>query len=82
VFQYGKPKHQALHLFLCKYGMRYGVSFSKDFKDWPLGCVVIRDFKSEPKGRVLAVIVRQDRHEAEQEAQSICDRLNKYEQST
>jgi hypothetical protein len=54
--------------------MRYGVSFSTDYLD---GCVVIRDFKSVPQGRVLAIIPRDNRHEAEQEAQRICDLLNK-----
>ena len=54
--------------------MRYGVSFSTDYMN---GCVVIRDFKSVPIGRVLAVIPRDNRHEAEQEAQRICDLLNK-----
>jgi hypothetical protein len=54
--------------------MRYGVSFSTDYFD---GCVVIRDFKSVPQGRVLAIIPRDNRHEAEQEAQRICDLLNK-----
>ena len=56
--------------------MRYGVSFSKDYLG---GCVVIRDFKSYPEGRVLAIIPRDNRHEAEQEAQRICDLLNKSE---
>jgi hypothetical protein len=56
--------------------MRYGVSFSKDYLD---GCVVIRDFKSVPEGRILALIPRDNRHEAEQEAQRICDLLNKQE---
>jgi hypothetical protein len=56
--------------------MRYGVSFSTDYLD---GCVVIRDFKSVPQGRVLAIIPRDNRHEAEQEAQRICDLLNKQE---
>jgi hypothetical protein len=56
--------------------MRYGVSFSKDYLN---GCVVIRDFKSVPEGRVLALIPRDNRHEAEQEAQRICDLLNKQE---
>jgi hypothetical protein len=56
--------------------MRYGVSFSTDYMN---GCVVIRDFKSVPIGRVLAVIPRDDRHEAEQAAQRICDLLNKDE---
>jgi hypothetical protein len=54
--------------------MRYGVSFSNDYFE---GSVVIRDFQSEPKGRVLAIIPRESRHEAEQEAQRICDLLNK-----
>jgi len=56
--------------------MRYGVSFSKDYLN---GCVVIRDFKSVPEGRILALIPRDNRHEAEQEAQRICDLLNKQE---
>ena len=55
--------------------MRYGVSLSKDYLTGE--CVVIRDFLSVPKGRVLAIIVREDRYEAEQEAQKICDLLNK-----
>jgi hypothetical protein len=54
--------------------MRYGVSFTTDFLN---GCVVIRDFKSVPQGRILAIIPRDNRHEAEQEAQRICDLLNK-----
>jgi hypothetical protein len=54
--------------------MRYGVSFSKDYLD---GAVVIRDFESNPKGRVLAIIVRDNRHEAEQAAQYMCDLLNR-----
>lgn len=53
--------------------MRYGVSFSRDYKD---GTVVIRDFMSEPKGRVLCIIARDNRYEAEQLAQHICDLLN------
>ena len=56
--------------------MRYGVSFSTDYND---GNVVIRDFLSEPKGRVLCVIVRDNRTEAEQLALHICDLLNKQE---
>ncbi len=57
--------------------MRYGVSFSNDYFG---GCVVIRDFKSEPlAGRVLAIIPRDNRNEAEQEAQRICDLLNQSE---
>lgn len=54
--------------------MRYGVSFSKDYLD---GAVVIRDFESNPKGRVLAIIVRDNRYEAEQAAQYVCDLLNR-----
>ena len=54
--------------------MRYGVSFSTDYQQ--NGCVVIRDFLSEPKGRVLCTIVRDNRYEAEQAAQYICDLLN------
>jgi len=57
--------------------MRYGVSLSKDYlKD---ECVVIRDFLTVPKGRVLCIIVRENRYEAEQEAQRICDLLNQSE---
>ncbi len=58
--------------------MRYGVSLAKDYLDGE--CVVIRDFLSVPKGRVLCIIVRDDRYEAEQEAQRICDLLNHAEQ--
>ena len=54
--------------------MRYGVSYSTDYLN---GCVVIRDFSSEPRGRVLCCIVRENRYEAEQTAQYICDLLNK-----
>ena len=54
--------------------MRYGVSLSEDYETNP---VVIRDFESTPKGRVLLVITRENRHEAEQIAQRICDLLNK-----
>jgi hypothetical protein len=60
--------------------MRYGVSLSKDYLNGE--SVVIRDFLSVPKGRVLAIIVRDDRYEAEQEAQRICDLLNQDEQTT
>lgn len=56
--------------------MRYGVSHSTDY---PIGQVVIRDFLSEPKGRVLCVIARDNIYEAEQTAQYICDLLNKEE---
>jgi hypothetical protein len=54
--------------------MRYGVSMSKDYLSSE--CVVIRDFLSVPKGRVLAVIVRENKYEAEQAAQEIVDLLN------
>ncbi len=54
--------------------MRYGVRLSKDYMDRE--CVVIRDFMSQPKGRVLAIIPRDNRYEAEQEAQHIVDLLN------
>ena len=56
--------------------MRYGVSYSKDYLG---GAVVIRDFKSTPQGRVFAIVPRDNRHEAEQEALKICDLLNKQE---
>jgi hypothetical protein len=54
--------------------MRYGVSRSKDYLESE--CVVIRDFDSVPKGRVLAIIPRENIHEAEQLAQKLCDLLN------
>lgn len=57
--------------------MRYGVSYSQDYFG---GAVVIRDFKSTPAGRVLAVIPRDNRTEAEIEALRICDLLNNQEQ--
>ena len=60
--------------------MRYGVSQSQDYKQ--VGEVVIRDFLSEPKGRVLCVIARDNKYEAEQTAQYICDQLNKAEQAS
>jgi hypothetical protein len=60
--------------------MRYGVSHSQDYKQ--VGEVVIRDFLSEPKGRVLCVIARDNKYEAEQTAQYICDQLNKAEQAS
>jgi hypothetical protein len=56
--------------------MRYGVSYSNDYLG---GAVVIRDFMSEPKGRVLCIVTRDNRYEAEQTAQYICDLLNKEE---
>ena len=52
------------------------MSWSKDYLD---GCVVIRDFKSVPVGRVFAIIPRESKYEAEQIAQRICDFLNKEE---
>ncbi len=56
--------------------MRYGVSLSNDYGVNP---VVIRDFESTPKGRVLLVITRENQFEAEQIAQNICDLLNEQE---
>jgi hypothetical protein len=56
--------------------MRYAVSYSNDYLG---GAVVIRDFKSTPVGRVLAVIPRENRTEAEIEALRICDLLNQDE---
>lgn len=56
--------------------MRYGCSISKDYNGIPQ--VVVRDFKSTPiEGRVLAVVPRDNLHEAEQIAQHICNLLNK-----
>jgi hypothetical protein len=60
--------------------MRYAVSQSNDYNQ--VGQVVIRDFFSEPKGRVLCVIARDNIYEAEQTAQYICDQLNKAEQAS
>ena len=58
---------------------RYAVSISNDYSPNP---VVIRDFKSTPlAGRVLAVITRDDRSEAELIAQNICDLLNEQEKN-
>ena len=54
--------------------MKYAVSKSDDYGQTVR--VVIRDFESYPKGRVLAIIPRDDQHEAEQIAQKICDLLN------
>lgn len=56
--------------------MRYGVSLSEDYGP---NRVVVRDFKSEPKGRVLFIIARDNQYEAEQLAQKICDLLNTQE---
>jgi hypothetical protein len=55
--------------------MRYAVSKTKDFPE--TGTVVIRDFASEPPGRILCVITRENIYEAEQTAQYMCDLLNK-----
>lgn len=58
---------------------RYAVSISNDYSPNP---VVIRDFNSTPlAGRVLAVITRDDRSEAELIAQNICDLLNEQEKN-
>ena len=56
--------------------MRYAVSKSEDYGP---NKVVVRDFESEPKGRVLCIIARENVHEAEQIAQHICDLLNQDE---
>lgn len=56
--------------------MRYAVSHSQDYNP---NTVVVRDFHSDPKGRVLCVIVRENQQEAEEIAQHICDLLNKQE---
>jgi hypothetical protein len=53
--------------------MQYAVSLSEDYAT---NKVVIRDFKTNPPGRVLCIIARDNRHEAEQIAQKICDLLN------
>ena len=52
---------------------RWAVSKSNDYGP---NQVVVRDFESEPKGRVLCIIARDNIHEAEQIAQHICDLLN------
>ena len=52
---------------------RWAVSKSNDYDPHR---VVVRDFESEPKGRVLCIIARDNDHEAEQVAQYICDLLN------
>ena len=57
--------------------MRYGYSLSSDYGS---NQVVVRDFKSEPPGRVLCIIARENKHEAEQLAVLISDLLNKNEQ--
>lgn len=56
--------------------MRYAVSKSEDYGP---NKVVVRDFDSEPKGRVLCIVARENVHEAEQLAQHICDLLNQDE---
>lgn len=56
--------------------MRFAVSTSADYGP---NEVVVRDFQSDPKGRVLCVIARENKHEAEQIAQWICDSLNQKE---
>ena len=56
--------------------MRYTVSNSEDYGP---NRVVVRDFLSEPKGRVLCVIARDNEYEAKQIAQVICDLLNEKE---
>lgn len=56
--------------------MRYAVSSSTDYNN---GAVVIRDFMSVPKGRVLCFIPRDNEEEAKEIAQYMCDLLNKEE---
>jgi hypothetical protein len=56
--------------------MRYTVSNSEDYGPHR---VVVRDFLSSPKGRVLCIIARDNQYEAEQIAQTICDLLNEKE---
>ena len=56
--------------------MRYGVSQSTDYDPHR---IVVRDFKSDPKGRVLVIVARDNQHEAETIAQRICDLLNNQE---
>ena len=53
--------------------MRYGPSTSNDYGP---NQVVVRDFESVPKGRVLCIIARDNQHEAEQIAVKISDLLN------
>lgn len=62
--------------------MKYGVSVSTDYRGvngLMAECVVIRDMLSVPKGRILAIIPREDKYEAEHIALRICDLLNKEE---
>lgn len=62
--------------------MKYGVSKSRDYQGVSglmAECVVVRDMKSVPKGRILAIIPRENHNEAEQIAQRICDLLNQEE---
>lgn len=53
--------------------MRYAVSTSQDYD---CGKIVVRDYESTPKGRVLVVVARENDAEAEQIAQELCDLLN------
>jgi hypothetical protein len=53
--------------------MRYGPSLSSDYMP---NTVVVRDFESVPPGRVLCVVARDNKYEAEQVAVMICDSLN------
>ena len=52
---------------------RWAVSKSNDYDPNP---IVVRDFDSEPQGRVLCIIARDNVHEAELIAQYLCDLLN------
>jgi hypothetical protein len=58
--------------------MRFAPSLSTDYSPHR---VVVRDFKSEPPGRVLLIIARDNQHEAEQVAVTICDLLNEKERN-
>lgn len=59
--------------------MRYGYSLSEDYTP---NRVVVRDFKSNPPGRVLCIIARDNEYEAEQIAVHISDLLNKSESTS
>lgn len=57
--------------------MRWAVSKSNDYDPNP---IVVRDFKSDPRGRVLCIIARENVLQAEIIAQHLCDLLNQDEQ--
>ena len=58
--------------------MRYGPSLSEDYNE---NHVVVRDFKSNPPGRVLCIIARDNQYEAERIAVLISDLLNEKERN-